>query len=1125
MCAHPIASPKAGIFTSVALFGILVFLIFFVSLFFVSCSQNVENSKSPESRRRIESAFVEAMHSGKNHLDQGQAGAPRAIEYFAKAISLNGGDVDAALNLANAYLRNNQAQKASEAARRALSIHRQSAAAYYLLGCSQLRLSDFTEASKALQTAKDLDHTINAVSFQLGRAYQGLNQWEEAAAQFREVVGFDPDHAAAHYNLSQVLLRLGEESAAQKALAHHQELSTKTGTLSADPSVFEKCIYTESRLPFQLEQPDFDGIEMTFKDATSEILGEWAGQITAPVGIIDVGHDGHLDLFARHKIDGFLLLIQKENRFVSEAFPHPPLDEAIYSQCLIGDLQNKSSMSAPQEDVLLISDKGCHVFRISSSGMLSDASRFAQLDDVVLEKGWMNDLDWTGKLDLIGLNPTNRSLMYFRNQGNFSFVNQSSSTNLPTHLENIRQVIFEDWDGDDLLDLFLLQSQNPSLWIRLRGGGFVETNLFNASSARSIAVGDLNNDLRNDLVSIGESLAIQFQGEDQTQKITTKIADVNRLILIDYDNDGWLDILGISTKGLRIWRNRGLEGMIEQTSKLGLSLDIGEIDDVKAADLDGDCDSDFLITLADASIKILRNEGGNQNRQLKLRLEGNRSNPSALGVKLKITAGGLRLIRTIHDLPVEIGIGKREKVDAIDPHWSDLVTTTDFELEDCSTLSLPELELPTGSCPYLYVWDGEDYRFITDLLGASPLGLPISKGKLIPANPDELVKIGEDVLSPLDGNYVIQITEELREVLYLDEAKLVAVDAPKQLAIYPMSKLVSKPPFPSANWIALHPVARLHSAIRSDGANVTKALTKLDGKMASPVMLRAPQLRGLAEAFHLDLDFGDYDVHRPLVLTLDGWLRFGGGMANLGASHNPDLPFPFPVLSVEKSDGNWQALPVEVGAPAGKTKSMIVDLEGKLPKDSGRLRLSMAFEIHWDRIALMEKYESQKLREHRLSASTSDLHWRGFSDYQNLPWDQPLSPNYDSVSTKASWLLTPSGWCTRFGNVNKLIDSKDNQLVIMNGGDELTLRFESRLLPKIPHGFRRHFFLYTSGWDKDADPHVVCGESVDPLPWHGMDDNLYGQQSHPEHDAPWMKHYNTRWVGPFTLNRKIAQQK
>jgi hypothetical protein len=53
-------------------------------------------------------------------------------------------------------------------------------------------------------------------------------------------------------------------------------------------------------------------------------------------------------------------------------------------------------------------------------------------------------------------------------------------------------------------------------------------------------------------------------------------------------------------------------------------------------------------------------------------------------------------------------------------------------------------------------------------------------------------------------------------------------------------------------------------------------------------------------------------------------------MANIAASHDPSLPFPFPVLEAESTPGIWKTVEVTVGAPAGKTKTILVDLEGKL---------------------------------------------------------------------------------------------------------------------------------------------------------------------------------------------------
>ena len=232
-------------------------------------------------------------------------------------------------------------------------------------------------------------------------------------------------------------------------------------------------------------------------------------------------------------------------------------------------------------------------------------------------------------------------------------------------------------------------------------------------------------------------------------------------------------------------------------------------------------------------------------------------------------------------------------------------------------------------------------------------------------------------------------------------------------------------------------------------------------------------MRGLAEPHGVTLDFGLLDTERPLVLALTGWLRFGGGMANVGASHTPDLPFPFPTLEVETGDGAWKPVDVVVGAPAGKTKTIIVDLAGKLPPGGRRLRLSAAFEIHWDRIALFEKRDNSETRIITLAAAQTDLHWRGYSEFEPWPWSLPLTPSYTNVKQTADWTITPAGWCTRYGPADELISAQDNALALLNGGDELTLRFAADSLPPKPAGAVRDFFLYTVGWDKDADFHCL----------------------------------------------------
>ena len=281
----------------------------------------------------------------------------------------------------------------------------------------------------------------------------------------------------------------------------------------------------------------------------------------------------------------------------------------------------------------------------------------------------------------------------------------------------------------------------------------------------------------------------------------------------------------------------------------------------------------------------------------------------------------------------------------------------------------------------------------------------------------------------------------------------------------------------------------------------------------------------------MTLDFGPLPADKPLALVLSGWLRFGGGMANVAASHNLDLPFPFPILEAQTGSGQWKPLNVVVGAPSGKNKTIVVDLTHALPADSRRLRLSTAFEIHWDRIALFEigssishpartSQPNPKTIESWVAPDEANLHWHGFGIYEEHPSDVPLTPSYERLVQMPPWRITPSGWCTRYGDVSELLGRKDNALVLLASGDEVTLRFAAANLPPAPPGSVRDFFLFSSGWDKDADFHVTAGDTITPLPFHGMDDQQYGKcPPAKEDDAEWIKKYDTRWVGPRTLPR------
>src|SRR5262249_29292109 len=182
--------------------------------------------------------------------------------------------------------------------------------------------------------------------------------------------------------------------------------------------------------------------------------------------------------------------------------------------------------------------------------------------------------------------------------------------------------------------------------------------------------GDFDNDLRPDLAVAGAGkIAICFNG-GKRMEIPAASADIRQIVAVDYDNDGWLDLWTVG-ETIRVWRNLGLAGFEEQTAQLGLDkFDGGPVSEIHFADFDGDCDSDAIVVLAKGGLRYLRNDGGNANSQVKVQLMGNRSNASGLGCKIEIEASGLRLLRTVQTLPVEVGMGKYQKLDSFLVHWA-----------------------------------------------------------------------------------------------------------------------------------------------------------------------------------------------------------------------------------------------------------------------------------------------------------------------------------------------------------------------------------------------------------------------------------------------------------------------
>jgi Tfp pilus assembly protein PilF len=1058
--------------------------------------------------------FTRLMNRGNGLLEKGDAAA--AIEVYTRALRLSPESTDVRLNLANAYLLAGGPNDVERMCRQALELDSNSAAAYYLLGCALLRENQPEPAAEAFQQSWKIDPAVPALDFQTGMAQQELGQIPDAIRDFEGVIRAVPDHPSAHFQLSRLYRRDGRTVDAARELEEHQRILARLKGVPVTVAELERCQYTQPLSPFILGQPDPRGTPVRFVEDTAAALGALAGGCRGPLAVIDYEHDGRPSLFAQEAGGGFLLLDNRGDHFSVLGRPLRVPPGAGYRVALTGDLDNDGF-----DDVIVLGEQDSRVFRFYAHGQIRDATRAAGLEGVKASAGLLADLDFTGNLDLVVVPPGGAGLGLFRNLGNFYFDGNWSDTGLPKTLPGAMQAMTEDWNNEGLPGVFIARADAPPLFFaKKRAAAFTADILTQGWPAGEVmATGDFDNDLRPEAV-IATGTTLEIVGRDPSRRLSLPLSGfpVSGLLLADYDNDGWLDLFAYGSNGVRAWRNAGHAGFTDVTKEIGLDR-AGPVDGMVAADFDGDGDTD-LVTNSGAGLHFWRNDGGNRNLQLKLRLAGNRSNTTSLGVRVDVLAGNWRTSRTVRRVPLEIGVGQHRQLDALKVHWFDLSTAQVDVPVGRDVYTVTEPTLPSGSCPYLYAWDGQGFRFVTDILGASPLGLPQNEKRYVPADAEELLALGDEAKFPQrNGAYEIRITDELREALYLDEVRLMAVDHPSGTVVYPTSKMRAAPPFPPHELWTLRPLATPRHAVRSDGLDVTAALARIDNQMASPVRLRRPQLRGLAEPFSVTLDFGPLPVERPLVLALTGWLHFGGGMANIAGSIDPTLPFPFPVLEFELADGTWRKVDVDVGTPAGKTKTILVDLENKLPAGTQQLRLSTAYEIHWDCALLCEKAGAADTRGVNLEPQRTDLHWRGYGRFADLPPSLPLTPIYADVAPTPLWDRTPAGWFTRYGPVGDLVARRDDQLALLAGGDELALSFDAARLPPPAPGMERDFFLHVVGWDKDADFHVGEGWQLGPLPFQGMDDQAYGHETRPgQVDDSWIKAYNTRWVGPIVVS-------
>jgi hypothetical protein len=408
----------------------------------------------------------------------------------------------------------------------------------------------------------------------------------------------------------------------------------------------------------------------------------------------------------------------------------------------------------------------------------------------------------------------------------------------------------------------------------------------------------------------------------------------------------------------------------------------------------------------------------------------------------------------------------------------------------------------------IFTWNGDRFQFITDVLGVAPLGASSGDGQYFPVDHQEWVSIPASALQEHDGTYQVRMTEELREVSYIDQIKLLALDHPADTEIVTNEKFKS-PPFPEFRLYGgkhrVYPTA----ARDSHGKDVREALLARDQRYPNDFQR---DHAGVAELHTLDLDFSGAARDGKATLVLQGWVDWADGSTFLAATQaHRDLVFPY--LQVKDAQGNWKTVIDDMGMPSGKPKPMAVDLTGKFLSASREVRIVTSLCVYWDEIYLFENNSAPETRLTEIAMSSADLHFRGFSHATIDPErKQPESFDYQSVNSTTMWNPTPGNY-TRYGAVDDLLRQPDDRMVVMGSGDEIRMRFPAAGLPALPSGWRRDYLLLVDGWAKDADANTAFSQSVLPLPFHAMSRYPYPANEHfPDDEAhqAYRREYLTR---------------
>ncbi|MGO8795969.1 MAG: FG-GAP-like repeat-containing protein [Candidatus Sulfotelmatobacter sp.] len=796
-------------------------------------------------------------------------------------------------------------------------------------------------------------------------------------------------------------------------------------------------------------------------------------------------------------------------------------------------------------DLVLAGAGGVRLMRQDSPTGFTDVTAQTKLPKSVTTApytgAWAVDIEADGDLDIV-LGAAAGLPMVLRNNGDDTFL----AIHPFAGISGVRGFAWVDLDDDGNPDAAIIDGAGRlHVFMNERQGQFRERALpANVASVKAIAVADANNNGILDLLAVqsdGAIIRISDKNERESWD-TAEIARVPdpannlagevRLRVADLDNNGAFDLIlspasmlsSKSSNGPLIWLGdaQGKFSLLNQSLLPTVVFDV--------ADLKGTGKLDLIGLSADGQTL----EGVNQSsknyhwqvvRPHAVQAVGDqRINPFGVGGEIEVRSGLLVQKQPITGPQLHFGLGEQKEADVVRVVWPNGTVRAEFDVKaDQDIVTEQRLK---ASCPFLFAYNGKQMEFVKDAVPwGSAIGLRINTlGSAQIAATGEWYKIGRDQLVPHDGYYDIRVTAELWEVYYYDYLALMTVDHPAGTEIFVDERFVIPPAKLGITTVETpHEVAR---AIDDTGQDVTDLVKNLDGQAVAS--FGRGQFQGITRDHYLEVDLGD-DAPKtgPLYLIAQGSIHDTESSVNVAITQGSR--WRAHGLSVEVPDGRggWVTAQDNLGFPAGRKKTILFNLTNVFrPGTPRKVRLRTNLEIYWDAIHWAKGAPDVPLKEVTLDPFYADLHYRGYS-VMHMPTTAaraPEVPDYNQIEgTKQHW-RDLIGYYTRYGDIRELLKTIDDRYVVVNSGDEMSLRFAEQTPP--PAGWVRDFVIKGDGWIKDGDYNSTFSKTVLPLPYHAKNEYttrpvaLEDEWAYRQHPEDW-QNYHTRYITPEVFKNAL----